>query len=109
MDANPIAGNQPDLELYVFDPVGTHGLWSGLLTVVGRSPLPTTFMGYNTGGWANCIRRARVILMEGENRASFEPNVYRVQHPNLQQVWPISSSVILVPISLLVDLVLWCA
>jgi len=67
---------QPDLPekrrikaLYALDPVGTNG-----------TQTPPIFLGFSSNRLADTVERARVILMFGECRVPFKPNIYRVWH-----------------------------
>ena len=61
--------------VYALDPVGSY---NGLTT-------PRTFLGFGSKRLPPDLR-ARVILMAGEGRPGFQPNIYADNSDTLQQV-----------------------
>ena len=57
-----------------------------------RDSDPACFFGFSSNRLADTVERARVILMFGECRVPFKPNIYRVWHDSadLKQVWLIN-------------------
>ena len=52
--------------LYALDPVGTNG-----------TQTPPKLLGFPSNRLARAVKHARVILMFGERRVPFQPNIYR--------------------------------
>ena len=67
---------QSQLNLYALDPVGTYGLLQ----------TPSEFFGFKSKLFAGAADLARVVLMCGERRIGFLPNVYKDESPHLEQV-----------------------
>ena len=62
--------------IYALDPVGSY---RGLTT-------PGKFLGFDSKELPPDLRRARVILMAGEGRIGFQPNIYANNSDRLEQV-----------------------
>jgi hypothetical protein len=62
--------------VYALDPVGSY---RGFTT-------PVKFLGFDSKELPPELRRARVILMAGEGRIGFQPNIYTDNSDRLEQV-----------------------
>jgi len=71
-----VAADVRNISVYALDPVGSHG---GLTT-------PARCLGFESKKLPEGIR-ARVILMAGEGRIGFRPNIYDSNCDLLEQVW----------------------